>query len=368
MYFWFLGFDNRWQWCTGCVIYFQVFQATKEPADMLEKIQKSASSRLSDIEESEHDLETTLDLLSCVVSFSSPLQRPKFEKLALNYIENLSPPSLSSMYKILYHIKSENVKLYNKFWEKALEQVQTETSHDKLSKLLNLCHKYMHFYTDITNRYRYYGFEKEIIQLLLNKLNGFDGLVKNKFSRIAAFVVAYNNDLDVLRMITEKISNIRHFSSVDYLNISKGLQIAMDNAKNPDVQKYFNRIADVLNESITNEISIKKNRELQNLNTLARGFAFRKGNDSNVFNLIIDSFVENENGFSSHIIRDLSYFLQINSCLVPSLVEKMSDYVVRNGESILGNTVDKLLNLCYLTGYVPRNERFLDVASEIIAR
>lgn len=343
---------------------------------MLDEIQESASNRLSQIEESETKIDLVLDLLSCIVSFSSPLQRPKFENLARKYLSSsLTPPSLTAIYKILYHIKTSDIKLCNNFWDRSLELIEKESSDNKLIKLLNLCHKYVHFNNDVGHRYRYYKFEKSVINLLLHELEfGIAGIIPYKFSRIASFIIAYNNNLDILDMITNKFEEMKtQFSVTDILSISKGLQIAYENSnyKNPvSVNKNFTTIKNILNECAENEITVNKKCNLQNINRLLRGYTFRRGDIENkLYTTILDYYLLPENEFSTQILKDLSFTLHFNKCLLPEAVDKMVDYVIKMRGSVLGNTVDKVLYLCYYLGYLPENgDEFFDVAAKIIIR
>lgn len=347
----------------------------KEPADMLEEIQECASQRLSEIEDLESNLETILDFLSCVASFSSPLLRPKYEKMAKKYIKgSLTPPSLSAMYKILYHIKSTDYQLYNIFWNKALEQVNLITSEEKLNKLLSLCHKYMYYNTDAGSRYRHKSFEESVIQLLLKELKtGIGGLVTYKFSRISAFIIGYSNDENVLKDITNKIMECGRFTPLDSLNLSKGLQLAFENSNNSN-SKIFNQcysnIAMVLNKCAENEIVIKQNLRLPNINNVMRSYTFRKGDSkTKLFKLILDNYLLNQNNFSTHILKDLTYSLYINNFLIPDIMEKMVDYILEKNSNLLGTTVYKLLYLNYYLGYIPKKiEDFSNVAAELLIR
>ena len=72
---------------------------------------------------------------------------------------------------------------------------------------------------------------------------------------------------------------------------------------------------------------------------------------------------------SSRLLRDVSGNLLVTNCLVPSTLDKLVNYVVENGEHILGDTVIRLLYACYSLGYTPTQaESFFSVTAGIVIR
>ncbi|GLV37150.1 uncharacterized protein CBL_02020 [Carabus blaptoides fortunei] len=357
------------------IILFKVFQMQREPADMLEEIQKHASKLLQKMEgEIDSSVETILDLLSCIVSFSSPLQRPRFEKLAKRYIENnLTPLSLSALYKILYHIKSSDTELCNIFWDRLLQCVQNDTPTDILPSLISICHKYMHFSQDIGTRYRYYKFENTIIKMLLTELDiNLLSYIPSKFARIASFIIAYSNDIETAENTLQRLIDMSHrFNSGDCLIVSKGLQFALENIKfrkDNDVMKLLNSLTESLDKCIVKEM--KQNNDLPNINILLRGYMIRKGNmNHELFLKLIKQYDVNSEIFSSNIAKDLAFALQRNNCFVPESIDLLTNYVIKKKEAVLGNIAEKVLSLCYKHGYTSKNnDEFLTVASKLIIR
>jgi len=54
---------------------------------------------------------------------------------------------------------------------------------------------------------------------------------------------------------------------------------------------------------------------------------------------------------------------------VPSVLDKLVNYVVENGDHILGDTVIRLLYTCYSLGYTPTQaESFFSVTAGIVMR
>lgn len=79
---------------------------------------------------------------------------------------------------------------------------------------------------------------------------------------------------------------------------------------------------------------------------------------------------ENFSGdISSRMLREVSKNLLTTNCLIPSMLDRLASYVVKNGDHILGDTVVRLLYLCYCLGYTPTQAiSFFSVASSIILR
>lgn len=72
---------------------------------------------------------------------------------------------------------------------------------------------------------------------------------------------------------------------------------------------------------------------------------------------------------SSRLLRDVSSNLLATNCLVPSVLDKLVNYVVENGDHILGDTVIRLLYTCYSLGYTPTQaESFFSVTAGIVMR
>jgi hypothetical protein len=75
------------------------------------------------------------------------------------------------------------------------------------------------------------------------------------------------------------------------------------------------------------------------------------------------------NGTSSRLLRDISANMLTTNCLIPSMSDQLVNYVVENGDHILGDTAVKLLYMCYSLGYTPAQaDSFFSIASSIILR
>lgn len=337
---------------------------------MLEELQEHALYQISNLEEDEE--ETVLDLLSCVVSFCSPLEKSKFEKLTRRYIEkNLSQTSLGAMYKILYHLKPSDVLVCNTFWDKCFDVTVRNGSKENLAKnTLMLCSKYIHFTQDIGHKYRYEKFEETLVDVLVNEMNT---LESDTFFRIASFIIAFSKDSSLdEKLLDELVQMSPLFNVYDMLNISKGMHIALQHKYNSTahngIWKRFQALNNTLNRSISQEI--QGDTRLPLVNICLRSFVTRKCSvDDDLFGKMLQHFVAQSHEFNSHIVKDLSFYLQINSYLRADVVDKMAEYVVGSDERLLGTTVEKVLQLCYFLGYSPTNsDHFLEVVSKIILR
>jgi hypothetical protein len=86
--------------------------------------------------------QVTTDLLSCLVSFSSPTQKLVLEKLAQHHIEgSSSPSSLPTLFKILRQLKTSNAKLCDAFWSRALQCMENIPEEREDYKLFRVTHR-----------------------------------------------------------------------------------------------------------------------------------------------------------------------------------------------------------------------------------
>jgi hypothetical protein len=118
-----------------------------EPADIVDEMREAASQFLSQVENervssSPPALKCITDLLSCLVSFSSPTQKLALEKLVQQHVEEASSPSsLSALFRILQQLKTSNVKLCDAFWSRTLDCIQNIPAEREYYKLLRVSHR-----------------------------------------------------------------------------------------------------------------------------------------------------------------------------------------------------------------------------------
>lgn len=85
--------------------------------------------------------QVTTDLLSCLVSFSSPTQKLALEKLAQRHVEGCTPSSLPTLFKILRQLKTSNVKLCDAFWSRTLQCMENIPEEREDYKLFRVTHR-----------------------------------------------------------------------------------------------------------------------------------------------------------------------------------------------------------------------------------
>lgn len=343
----------------------------KEPADMLDEIQNHALKLVSDMkEQSDHCVDLILELLSCVASFSSPLQKSMFEKIFQQYLNyNLTISTIPSFYKFIYHVKSSDKQMYDRFWNKSLELTigVENTFEDKLQNILTLCGKYMQFCRDISSSYRYYYLEKKVSEFLINELyfNSLNTQVPALFTRIIAFVVAFSDDNYVDELILQAIKIMDTFTPIDCLNIAKGLQFAFESNK-PNTRL---QVLDTNLHKHTMKL-FKNTDSVTDRNILLRSCVYRKNLlENGLFRELLESCVENPGEVNTHTIRNICFYMQINNYLDTEIIDLIIDYIVKSNFNLLATTVERILHLCYTLGHTPkRAEEFFDVAVKIIIR
>nr|CAD7572763.1 unnamed protein product [Timema californicum] len=216
----------------------KVFISQLEPADLLPEIQEYSSHRLSQLDHRESpssiSFPTTCELLECMVTFSTPMKKKVFEQLTRRYLkEEIYPNSMSPLFNILRNLKTSDLKLCNDFWSLTLRFLRDHESEREDYKLLRICHRYMHFNNNLGGTFRHFEFESQMIQWLWKELDsGNCKVIPSKFSRVAAFILAYGNsrmpgdDTIVTMCMTKLIEMVAQFTEFDCLHISRGLQLA----------------------------------------------------------------------------------------------------------------------------------------------
>jgi hypothetical protein len=128
-------------------VYSQVFETHLEPADFVDEMHEAAAHFLSQVENEKISgnplaLKVTTDLLSCLVSFSSPTQKLALEKLVQHHVESCSvPSSLPTLFKILRQLKTSNVKLCDAFWSRTLQCMENVPEEKEDYKLFRVTHR-----------------------------------------------------------------------------------------------------------------------------------------------------------------------------------------------------------------------------------
>lgn len=338
---------------------------------MLDEIQSHALKLVSGMEnQSNNSVDLILELLSCVASFSSPLQKSMFEKIFQQYMaNNLTISTIPSFYKIIYHVKTSDKRVYDRFWNKSLELTMgiENQAEKKLQDILVLCSKYMQFCRDVSFGYRYHNLEKTVSDFLIKELHyNILTQVPALFSRVAAFVLAFSNDNYVDDVIEQASVLMKKFKAIDCLNLAKGLQFAMQNRKsgNTRLQKLNTSLYEHTMEEFNNTDSVIDR------NILLRTCLYRKDVFVNeLFQKMLKCCLENPIEMNTHTIKNICFYMQINNYLDTEIVDLITEYIVESDYSVLGSTVERVLHLCYSLGHTPkRAEAFFAVAAKLIIR
>ncbi|XP_069696117.1 FAST kinase domain-containing protein 1, mitochondrial isoform X2 [Periplaneta americana] len=356
---------------------------------MAEEMHDAASQYLAQVEDERIAsnptvFQVTTDLLACMVSFSSPTQKLVLEKLAQHHVVGSSSSSLPTLFKILRHLKTSNVQLCDKFWSRTLRHMEEIPTEREDYKLFRVSHRYMHFNNNLGGTYRHYELEKQMIEWLWNEVKtGSAGVMPSKFARAAAFILAYGNigqgktavaESTLTQMMHKLMDMAPQFSKLDCMYISRGLQIGavlgyQKRAMTSQFLDVFRNIDTVMN-NCTLEYLKDKEIALPDLNRMIKAYICRRGmHGTELFERLMQRYENFSGELCSRQLRDIANNLLSTNCLVPSILDQLVNYVLENGNHILGDTMVKLLYVCYSLGYMPTQaEKFFPVASSIISR
>jgi hypothetical protein len=253
----------------------RAIQSQLEPVNILEEIQVYVLKLLDT-----HDPSSLpVDMLACVVPFSSPSTREKvFEDLLASHIKSPSfPATMPILFKILRYLKTSNVNLCDLFWSTTLKFLRKSEKEDY--KLLRVCHKYMHFNNNLGGTYRHLEFERQMLEWLCHDLNKVTGMIPTKLARIAAFILGYSQ-ASVPTILLKKIEEMAsQFSILDCLNISRGLQVATElrsRFRGPYVVDQLVTVSSILSACTRSHLASTK-LTLSEINMLMRTYINMKG-------------------------------------------------------------------------------------------
>lgn len=118
-----------------------------EPADIVDEMHEAVSQLLSQVENegvssSPVAFKCITDLLSCLVTFSSPTQKLALEKLVQQHIEEYSSAlSFPALFRILQQLNTSNVELCDAFWSRTLDIMQNMPAEKEYCKLFQVSHR-----------------------------------------------------------------------------------------------------------------------------------------------------------------------------------------------------------------------------------
>lgn len=360
--------------------HFQVFQSYLSPIHVMVSIKNRASELL---EKSKNDdrLSTFLkvpDLLFCQVTGAAPNNRQRFEEITNKFMKFSFPTAHVPLYKILRYIKSPDPTVCDKFWLQTSILIKKFPLDDY--RLLRISQKYMYFYSNVHELYRFAPFEKEIFTKFMNVENSSAIMLPGKLSRIAAFCLAYGlcnpnfPNHDFLNMLITKLEDMS--TQLDHLScliLSKGLYISSLITKNryttTKEARFIMRIDTILENCASLHVKLPHYSTLTDLNIICKTFLNRGARfETDRFNDLLIKYSQVEGNFASRTIRDAAYNLICCAVVVPPLFDRLIDHIVDQGDDLLGDSAQKILQLCYITAYQPKNDRYFQVSIDLIIR
>uniref|UniRef100_A0A336KMZ3 CSON011909 protein n=1 Tax=Culicoides sonorensis TaxID=179676 RepID=A0A336KMZ3_CULSO len=320
------------------------------------------------------------ELLACSLIETVPEKRRNLSKVAQDLVETLDPASetaVPSLFKALRLLKTSNMALCDKYWDKVVTDIRSESN--TIFNTVRHIHRYMHFNNNLAGTYRHREFERVITEFLLRELTyGLSAFMPSAFARAVSFIVAYSNNLVRDEMmpdfILDKIESMSgQFSIYDCLRMSKGIQIAHELRYRYFIPAreapYLLKLEEILNNCAERHIN-QANLNIDDVNLILKAFNARKcSRKSNLFQKIIGKYDAIQDFcLSSRTIRDITFNLVMSSYQSPQLFEKFVHYIIQNKHYVGGETLEKTLTCFYNLGYIPGNEEFYELSNKIIAR
>lgn len=327
---------------------FKVFQSQLEPAELIPLIAAQSLKLLENDPSSE--------LLACAVLFTLPEQRVAMTKIAKDivYSKTKKPSAtlLPSLFKSLRLLKISNLELCNAYWTEVLNEILNNPKEREIYRIARFCHRYMHFNNNLGGTYRHLEYESTLISLILDEIkSGLSSMIPSSFAKLSSFAIAYGESIDFKNQIPEFIVSkfeemSKQFTVIDCLHISRGLQISLEMKYKYYMPKMFAsqflRIETALNEAAERHIR-EDNLSLIDLNSIIRAYNNRKSSvKTNLFQKIIRKYETVPHPLTSRLIRDITFNLNSSGYKIPTMCEKMLDYINNNKEYVIGDTVEKV--------------------------
>ncbi|KAF2905968.1 hypothetical protein ILUMI_00199 [Ignelater luminosus] len=348
-------------------IVYEIMYKNHEPGDLLTEMQRCASRLLLLLDEDQNlASEIKLKLLSSLVCFSSPKQRPEYEKTLSTYIKDShSLTSLFDLLRILTFVKPDS-KLCDEFWDNVLETVDSQKIYRDSDNLLKLSQRYINFSNDLN--YRHKRFEESMLNWLKKEMDsGTFTLIPSKCAIASTFIFSCESDKFVIDSIMKRITdNWEQLNHADCLHISKGLRNIETMRKSLMSGNQFNLINVALDRAI-NEKLISMG-ESTKVNFLLKSCIYRRKCNKELINKLLMHF-KPEHRLSSNSIRNIIFSLQSTNGLLPDILDNIADYVISYKDNLLGFNAEKVAYLCYYLGYLPNNsDQLFQVITDIILR
>lgn len=351
---------------------YKVVQSQLEPADLIksitEKVSTCRAANPSDIQPV---------LLQCAIFKTLPDTRVDLVKEVARYLKAtpglLNTENLLAIFRVLRQTKLADPQICNLYWDRVRARIETDSDVEDSGKLIHHCHRYMYFNNNLGGTYRYHKFETFLLEAVDRELrHGTSQFIPSKFAQFSAFVIAYSPSRSVPVFIVEKLLAMKEQLTVfDCLDVSKGIQVALELRFRKELPHAFGRQLALL-ESVLNapiEDKLKSGVSVNELNAVLKSFLHRKTSKKmDLFRRAVEKYKELETPLNSRIIRDITYNLTMSRYRVPEMCEKLLHYIVENRDTVTGDTVEKVLNCCYVLGHLTDNREALVAASDIVQR
>ncbi|XP_037052423.1 FAST kinase domain-containing protein 1, mitochondrial isoform X2 [Bradysia coprophila] len=321
------------------------------------------------------------EMLPSTVFYSSPANRKHLTKLAKNYLisdPNPDAAALKSLFKALRLLKISDITVCNDYWSKVNNFIMSNPSQQKFHMITKYCHRYMHFNNNLNGTYKNYPLEKTLVKLLVKDLDeGISAVIPSRFSKAASFILAYGHTPDKYTFpeyIVQKIEAMQEqFTVVDCLTLTRGIQVALqmrfNRERSPALIQQIVRMENVFNACTDRHLD-QPNLSLSDLNSVIRSYSSRKSEmKASIYRKMIEKYETiHHEPLNSRIIRDITFNLNVAKYSVPTLCNSINEYVIKNREFVLGDTVQKVLYCFYNLNYYPKDETIFECATESINR
>ncbi|KAJ8931919.1 hypothetical protein NQ314_015117 [Rhamnusium bicolor] len=344
----------------------KVFFKNQEPGDILNDLQRCSVKFLQQLEETESsEISIKLKLFSSLIYFSSPIHRVQFRKDIEKYSKTCSNyNSLFLLRRLFSYVKISDAKLCANYWNLSLKLLCQDES---TNNVLKLCQNYMYFNIDIES-YRHYKCERRIMRFIEESVREKTVLFPATISGYLSFAMVYGKNGKVLKLLIEKFAeNLTQFSAVDCLKLSHGILLLADNKNTCISPTQIKTMKKLLNKCTEYLLEVEDNNFSHN-SMLLKASVLRKDFDNIMTENLLMKYKEMEY-MSSKMIEHIYFIFLMTSTLIPEVINKCTEYVIKNRNNVLAFNAEKILHLCYYLAYYPINaERFFDVVTDIIIR
>ncbi|KAJ8944787.1 hypothetical protein NQ318_003655, partial [Aromia moschata] len=330
---------------------YEVFFKIQEPGEILSNMQRCSAMHLQRFESEQLDVNTRLKLFSSVIYFSSPTHRVQFRKDIDKYLNEINNyKALNLLRKIFSYVKISDGKLCARYWSLSLKMLEENAD---TPNIVRLCQNYMYMNTDIDG-YRYYKFEHRIMRYIYESIKEKRLLSPSMISNYLSFAMVYGKSEMVLQHLIHKFEeNVTQFNANDCLKISHSILLVKDIKDGCIQEKQVDKIKKILNRCSEELVARNESDYLQN-NVLIKASILRNDYDSYMIENLLTKYKEMDY-MSSKFIENICFILQTTDSLIPEVINKCTEYVIKHSNNMLGFNIEKLLFLCFHMAYYPIN-------------